>query len=278
VSEPLHREVSKRHQLFLPWRLSFVAAILFGIFVIQVIGAGFSPRLLNPTWQLSVVTAILNNAFLPLLGLGLLHCTASLGDWDQPLARALRWSSRLALPVCLGFLLLIPLQWWALGQINGRLDAQQQRELGRLESLVASLRQVVSQSGSSEELFSRLQTLSAPPPPASYRSLSFLVLRQRMQEDLLTAEGQLSQLRAAAGRARFSKVVPAGSRNTALLLAFSLGFAALAQRHRSQVPLLLETLEGLRALSRLRLPGLRPPVRSQRRRDLARYVEELSRE
>jgi hypothetical protein len=154
----------------------------------------------------------------------------------------------------------------------------QQRELGRLESLVASLRQVVSQSGSSEELFSRLQTLSAPPPPASYRSLAFPVLRQRMQEDLRTAEGQLSQRRAAASRAHFSKVVPAGSRNTLLLLAFSLGFAALAQGHRSQVPVLLETLEGLRALSRLRLPGLRPPFRSQRRRDLARYVEELSRE
>lgn len=166
ASEPLHRRVSDLQQLSLPWRLSFVAAVLFGIFVIQVVGSGVPPRLLNPSWQLAVVAAVLNNAFLPLFGLGLLHFAVSLSDWDQSLARALRWSSRLALPVCLSFLLLIPLQWWALGQINGRLDARQKQELGRLESLVASLRQVVIQSGSSEELFSRLQTLSAPPPPA----------------------------------------------------------------------------------------------------------------
>lgn len=275
MPEPLHPEYFKLQQHFLPWQLSFIATTLFGIFTIQVVSAGVPLRLVNPAWQLTVVGAILNSAFLPLLGLGLLHFTASLGNWDQSLARALRWSTRLAVPVCLGFLLMIPLQWSALLQINGRLDAQQQRELGSLESLVASLRQVVSQSGSTEDLFSRLQSLSAPPPPASYRSLSFPVLRQRMQDDLRVAEGQLNQRRAAASRARFSKVVPAGSRNTLLLLAFSLGFAALAQRRRSQTPVLVETLHGLRALQRNRLPRRRPGERTSERL-LAQYVEELS--
>ena len=116
--------------------------------------------------------------------------------------------------MCLGFPLLIPLQWAALSKLNSKPDGQRQHELSRLKMLVASLRRVVRQSGSTTEIFSRLQRLSAPPPPAAYQSLRLPVLRERMKRDLLNAEKQLNLRRADATRSRCWKVVPLASRNT----------------------------------------------------------------
>lgn len=263
--------------LFLSWRLAFLAYVLFGLFVIQVLAAIVPVRLIDPAWQLSLISSLLAIAYLPLLGLGLLHLASGLSDWDERLRRQLRWAARLALPVCLGFLLLIPLQWAALGQLNSKADGQRQRELSRLETLVTSLRQVVRQSGSTTEIFSRLRSLSAPPPPAAYQSMPLPVLRERMKRDLLDAEQQLNLRRADAARSRFWKVVPLASRNTLLLLSFCLGFAGLAQRRGRELPLLLETFDRLQRLQQRAPRSLRTGSQAERQ-NLARYVEELSRE
>lgn len=275
-AEPSNQQTPSLQQLLAPWRLTLLAGVLCGIFLIQMLATSLPLGLLKPAWQLSFIGTLLSQSYLPLLALGLLHLTASIADWDRRLMWWLRLSARLAIAVSLGFLLLIPLQWTALGQLNSKADVQRQRELTRLETLVSSLHQVVRQSSSTDEIFSRLQGLSAPPPPATYQSLPLPILRERMKVDLLEAEKQLTLRRADAARSRFWKVVPLASRNTLLLLAYAIGFAGLAQRRRNEVPWLLECLETLQGLPQL--------LRFSRRRDsrssghiLASYVEELSR-
>ncbi|MFM9104641.1 MAG: hypothetical protein ACKOPS_26370, partial [Cyanobium sp.] len=53
--------------LLSPWRLSWVAVVLFVLFGTLVVGAALPPKLADPAWQLGLVVALLNSSGFPLV-------------------------------------------------------------------------------------------------------------------------------------------------------------------------------------------------------------------
>ena len=68
-----------------PWRMSWVSIILFVLFATIIVGVALPPKLLDPSWQLALFSAVLNTAGFPLVGMGLLHLAADLDPTNEPL-------------------------------------------------------------------------------------------------------------------------------------------------------------------------------------------------
>ena len=83
--------------------------MLLLLFLSIAAGALFPIAILAPAWQLRVGAALINSAPLPLTGLVFLHLAVYLDQQDELLVRRRRIAAALALPVALGFLLLVPL-------------------------------------------------------------------------------------------------------------------------------------------------------------------------
>lgn len=91
-------------------RLACFATALLGVYVVQVVGAIVPPRVLDPTWQLRFVSALLTQAAIPLVGFGLLFLASSIDPTNAQLERQVRRCARLSIQAALGFFLLIPVQ------------------------------------------------------------------------------------------------------------------------------------------------------------------------
>lgn len=144
--------------------LSRVGLALCGIFLAPVISVAMPPRLLDPVWQLSVISALINNGSIALVGFVLILIAASLHDDSSWLGSSINAS---------------PAWPWgcprlpAGDSLPGRCsDAwlqgshlQRERTLRQGNATIEELRCAVHQSRSSSELQSRLQSLRASTPP-----------------------------------------------------------------------------------------------------------------
>ncbi len=93
--------------------LAALSLVLLVMFVAAMVIAAAPPKLLDHSWQLGVIAALINNAFLALMGVLLL--VLALGfDPTRPMLRD-RWNAwrPWIVAASLGFLLLIPLQGFA---------------------------------------------------------------------------------------------------------------------------------------------------------------------
>lgn len=91
------------------------AFCLFFVYGSILIGTLLPPEIMNPAWRLRVASTLINSAFLPLLGLGILHISIALssegGFFGHKHLKDI-WTNlrRWSVLVALGFLLLVPLQ------------------------------------------------------------------------------------------------------------------------------------------------------------------------
>ena len=162
-----------------PWRLGWVALVLFVLYLTVVLGSAFPFRLLNPTWQLTMLANLVNTSGFPLVGLGVLHLASELSPDDGNLARQRRVCAQLAVPVAVGFLLLIPLQSMALWQQSSTFNNSRLAQVGRAERSLSELRQAVGAASSSADLQQRLQALKGPTLGPAEQALPLPVLRPR---------------------------------------------------------------------------------------------------
>lgn len=269
---------SEAIHIYTPQRLSWVAYVLFSVFVVSILDAALPPRLLDLNWQIGLISSVLNFSIFPLIGLGLLHLAADINPADERLHRRSSLFSGLAVWVSLGFLLLVVLQPLVFWHQLTLAEQGQLTPLRRSEQAVTNIRWTLQKSRSTDEIFENLKALKAPPTPPLYSTLPLAELRERMRADLVTAEQQLRVLRRqtqaviARGRRAFVAMV---LRNSVLALVFALGFAALAQRRRSLMPLLTEWQEALGQL----IGWIRPRRRSAGNSVTARmasYIDEIS--
>lgn len=178
-------------------RFYLVALALLAFFALTILNGALPLRLLDPTWQLSLIQLLLSQAFLPLIALVLLHLAVVLNP-DSPRLRSRRNRyTRFALPAALGFLLLIPLQlgatWATLNQQNTR-GQEQQRLQG--QAVIGQLRQAISAATSHQDLASRLASLpirQTSSPPAADLAMPFPQRQQKMLAGLARSEAELNR-------------------------------------------------------------------------------------
>jgi hypothetical protein len=226
-------------------RLALVALTLFAVYGAAVLTSILPPRLLDPLWQLSSTRITVEAAPIPLLGLALLHLAAYLSPTNLQLQRRRDTLARLAVPISLAFLLIVPLQghavWRSYRLSNAVADQQQASTSERAERV----RLAIEQASSPEDLQHRLLALQRPDlqirlDPSRFPAIPLPALKRQLLSQLDQAEGQVKRRFAPVDPATADRMTRESLRIMASSIAFAAGFAACAQRKGQLVPFLVE--------------------------------------
>lgn len=244
--------------------LSLAGLVLLVLFLTIVAGSLFPIALLDPAWQLRLGGALINSSPMPLTGLALLHLAASLDRRDPLLDWRRNLAARLAVPVALGYLLLLPLLASAALQQQAGQSSQQLARISRATSQLEALRAAVQSATSPQDLGQRLAVLQGPQLEPADQGLSLPDLRRRVNAVLDQAAGQIARQKAAIPAVTPWRLAPEILRTSVACLALAAGFAGLAARAKSErsfLAVLLWRCEGLgnRLRQGLRRPGARRP-------------------
>jgi len=224
----------------LPRSLSFTGLVLLLLFLSIAAGALFPIAILDPAWQLRLGSALINSSPIPLTGLALLHMAEDL-DLDDPLLiRRQRIAAALAVPVVLGFLLLVPLLGTAVVRQQAAQLKESQLRLRQASTQLGALRAAVRSATSAEDLSQRLVALQAPPLAANQQNLSLEQQRLLMNATLDRAAVQIARQQSALTSANPWLVAPEILRTSLACLVLAAGFAALARRPHAEQSVLDE--------------------------------------
>ncbi len=225
-------------------RLSVFAIVLFVIYGVRVAAAAIPFRPLDTLWQLSISSALIEAAAIPLLGLGLLHLAAYLNPDDLALVRRRDALARWAILAVLGFLLLIPVQayasWSTVATARTRLTTQQ-TTANRNFALV---REAINAATSLEDLQARLQSLQSPVLGIRFENLG-LPLAETKRQMLIRLNDIQEQVKTrinAPPPEAIEDVARNSIRVMGTSLVYALAFAIAAQRRGQDIPLLVELL------------------------------------
>ena len=177
------------------WRLALVGVCLLAIYCIEVSADVLPPRLLDPRWQFGLANALVNSCSFALVGLAAWHLAGHLAPDEERLQKQLDRLARLAAPAALGFLLLIPLQGWALWSGMNVVNASRATQVDQIIAKADRLQAAVRAASSTPDLQSRMQALQGPVLDPATLSQPLPMIKQQ----LLAA---LAQARAAANSQR----------------------------------------------------------------------------
>lgn len=229
--------------------LRSAALTLFGVFTVSVILRLLPPRLLDPLWQVSLTTALLDMGGYALLGVAVLTLAQLLAPEDEQLERQLGRIWRGCGLAGLGYLLLVPLLLSALlrdFQQVERLSARQQRDIERQD---VRLQQAVRSARDRDELLNTVQRINAPALGSFLISEAPLEQQRARALELLRSTAATARRQAGAvGPGTLKSVLLNNLRLLGLALVFAFGFAS-AHAGAPAFPL----LQPLRRLARLRM-------------------------
>jgi hypothetical protein len=223
-------------------RLGFMAIALFAIYIITLLAGILPIRPLETAWQLQFISAALDSAPIPLVGLGLLHLSAYLDPGNPFLQRRRDAAARLAIPVVIGFLLIVPLQSYAAWRNVVLARADVARQLSAATSTFDLLQAAITSASSLDNLQARLLAIQAPSlgVPLEDPGLSLPEAKQQLLVRLKEVRRQVeARIQASTPRA-LGSLVRDSLRVMLSSLALAIAFAMGAQRKGSEVPLLVE--------------------------------------
>jgi hypothetical protein len=218
------------------------ALAMVGVFVISVIATAFPPRLLDPLWLTTVILSVLANAGFALTGFVLIHVAAAISPDRVELQMRRDWASRFAVVVALGFLLLIPLQGYAIWRGLDLNSIAQSRQLDASKGRIQALRRVIQSSTSLGQLQAGLVQIEGPALQPADQLLPLPQLKSQLLADLARAEAGLRQRFSGAviTPGRLWSILLINLRVLLLALIFAFAFAAGAQRRGQGLPILEE--------------------------------------
>lgn len=237
--------------------LNGVALGLLVLFVSGVVTGALPLRRLDPNWQSNLCQSLINHSALPLTAFGLVHLAAFLAPLDERLAARRDALRQAAVAVVLGFLLLIPLQGWALWKGWSEASGGRAAGLQRARSQIEQLRRAIDTAGTGGELQQRLRSLRAPGVPAAELERPLPELKRLLEERLQSYQAQLERRFGGEGASRaLQERLPAALRVVAASLGMALAWAAGAETPGTGGTLLE------RALASLDRPRRRPGRRA----------------
>lgn len=211
-----------------------VARGLFAAYAVIALAAFFPLQIQDPNWQLRLISNLVNNAPLPLAGMGLLllaqgpeaPASAQAPNFRKQVVR-LRW---LAVGAALGFALLALLQLRVSLQGLQQSDALHLNQNQQLQQQFVAIRTTLSSSTDPQQLSRAASVLLPPAERGSITSLPIhrqraLLLEQLTKNDV-KARRELDRQRSQ----RLAGLVVDGLRNLSLCLVFALSFLAIKPR------------------------------------------------
>jgi hypothetical protein len=240
----------------LPW----CSALFLVLYAVGVINNLIPLQLTSPQWQVRFCEALINQSPLLLMGLSVAVLGQRVLQESVALRRILSWATRAALPLTLGFALLIPLQGMASLQLLQNANSTTNAVIKESDRRLTSLTTAIKQTGSSAALGTLLDTLPPGVPPL-----------EQLGPDLASQQRQLiALLQQLRGRTVLSLQVNRQRQQT-LLLRNGLRLSLLA----ALLALVFQQLRPKR--SGLAWPRLRWPQWSRKRRPSQAMAAELAR-
>ena len=194
--------------------------MLLVLYATIVLSATLPLRLADPVWQLRLYNAVANNSAFPLVGLALLHLASDLDPACDTLARRAGFYARVAVPIALGFLLMIPLQGYLIWQQSSTAASGQANQLVRQERTLASLRQAVNEAGRVSELKQRFAALQGSSLGPAEQALPLNQLKAQLNVALEQADQALQRRRAELRQAKPLNLISLALRNGVACLAW----------------------------------------------------------
>jgi|694.fasta_scaffold117487_5 hypothetical protein len=210
--------------------------IFFGTIVLNML---FPAALFNPAWLMRLATGLIGNAYLPLIGLTLVHVAAylhpkrSLEDLCSSLAKC-------AVIASLGFLLLLPLQVWASWSLIQQNFSSFDKGKPAPDEPLAAMEKAIREAPDAATLQTQLTILRGPAITPQDMRRPLPELKQIMLSSLQQARTNLLRKARSTPDPRGWVLVQDVIRFSIGALGYAIGFAAFAQRSKSHVPLLDE--------------------------------------
>ncbi|MBD2718292.1 MULTISPECIES: hypothetical protein [unclassified Synechococcus] len=232
---------SRAQQRVLARRLGAIALALFVVFAASVLARIIPFRVLLASWQLEFAASLIDAAPIALLGLILVHLAAYLDPNSPILKERKQRFSRFALAAVLGFLLLIPLNVYAVWTGLGNLEATRTRVEVDAVRRIDRFRQVVRSATTPEDLQQRLESIGVPGLRPSDLRQPLPRLKQQLLANLDKAQGNLEARKEGAGavlREGLWSLIQSVLKLVVAALALAFAFAAGAQARNSDISLL----------------------------------------
>lgn len=239
VSDPT--DYSRFQQGVTARRLGAIAIALFVLYVVNVLARIIPFRVLLASWQLEFSASLIDAAPIALLGLILVHLAAYIDPSSSILRQRKQRFSRMAMAAVLGFLLLIPLNAYAVWTGIGNLQATKSKVEKDAGLRIDKFRQIVSSATGPEDLQQRLELIGVPGLKPSELRLPLPRLKQLLLANLDQAQGNLEAKKTGSGdvlRERLWSLIQSVLKLSIASLALALAFAAGAHGRNSEKSLL----------------------------------------
>lgn len=228
-------------QLILAARLKYFSLALFAAYLLTVLSEALPLKLADPGWQLNIVSILVDNAPLPLLGLALAHLASHLVGTSASIHQYRNRVATLAIIPAIGFFLLAPAQLGIGWNAYANANLAQVRQLDLADRRLELLGTNISTATTFDQVQSALRAQQGT-------QLSGPSLDQPLSSIKTLLQGRINEARQVIRRSRSQLPPPQDPtpliRRSLRLSLMSLVFAAVyaigAQRPYSDVPLLLE--------------------------------------
>lgn len=225
------------HQLILAVRLKYFSLALFAAYLLTAISEALPLKLADVGWQLNIVTTLVDNAPLPLLGLAMAHCAAQLVRTGGSIHQYRDRVAILAIIPAIGFFLLAPAQLGIGWNAYANANQAQLRQLELADRRLELLSQNIATATNIDQVQSALRAqqgtqLSGPSLDQPFSSLKTLLQGRIREARQVIRRSQLPQPQDPAPLIRRSL------RLSLMSLVFSAAYAIGAQRPYCDVPLL----------------------------------------
>jgi hypothetical protein len=204
--------------------LQWVAIALFIVFLAILLAAMLPLEILDSSWQVRVISALLGSSSLPLIGVVLMLLANYLDEEFSPFGSNVRLIRRLAGFAAIGFLLLIPLQITAGTRL---LNQQSGNEVGQLKVLQGAADSIRS-ANNEEDLKNALRKLPGAPnnlnrPLGAPLPQVKAALISRLDPAVKRLQNQVDE----AKKNRLEKAIGIWIRDAGMAAGYAIGFSGL---------------------------------------------------
>ena len=223
------------------------------LFLLTILGSFLPPQLLDPNWQLTLASNLIDNGAYPLLGFFLVVLASYIDPGNQAIERRQAQLRALACWVAIAYLLLAPLQGIVFLRGFSQAGSGLRQQTQRSHEAIVNLRAAISTSGSFSELQARLRQLQAPSLPPDASSLPLRQLKTNLIDQLEASDNALKQNLRQPLVGKLWPTLQKTLRNMLAALVLGLGFASIGTPKGSSLTLLQSwstRFRGLGTLSR----------------------------
>ena len=170
----------------LPW----CASLLLVLYLVGVLNSVIPLQVSTPQWQLRLCEALINQSPLVLMGLSVAIVGRHLQPDNAGVDRLLRWTQRAALPLTLGFALLIPLQGSASLQLLQTANRSSTELITSTTRNLTAAQAQIARAGSTAELETLVNQLPLRLPPLAQLGTNLGAQQQQLRQVLDQVRGR----------------------------------------------------------------------------------------